>query len=106
MRAKRVRAKILGTKEKPRLSVFKSNQYMYAQVIDDSIGKTVISASTKGLKKEAKGKANSTQVLGTLLAGKAKEAGITAMVLDRGRYAYHGRIRALADILRKSGVKI
>ena len=99
MRAKRVRAKILGTKDKPRLSVFKSNQYMYAQVIDDSIGKTVISASVKG-------KTSGTQVLGTLLAGKAKEAGITTMVLDRGRYAYHGRIKALADILRESGVKI
>lgn len=106
MRAKRVRAQILGTKARPRLSIFKSNQYMYAQVIDDSIGKTLVSASTQGIKEESSGKVSDAKVLGALLAEKAKEVGIVAMTLDRGRYTYHGRIKALTDILRKSGIKI
>jgi len=105
-RAGSVRSKITGTKSKPRLSVFKSNQYMYAQVIDDIEDKTIISASTRAVKKEVKGKAKETESLGKLLAEKAKEAGIKEMVLDRGRYAYHGRVKTLTEILKESGIKI
>ena len=66
----------------------------------------MISASTKGIKEESKGKTNDSKVLGALLAERAKEAGILTMVLDRGRYTYHGRIKALTHILRESGIKI
>lgn len=79
---------------------------MYVQVIDDSADKTIISASTKAVKKEAKGKTEETKSLGKLLAEKAQKAGIKEMVLDRGRYTYHGRVKALADILKESGIKI
>lgn len=105
-RAKRIRSKIVGNKDKPRLSVFRSNQYMYAQVIDDLTQKTIVSASTRGVKKESKGKVGEVEVLGKLLAERVKEAGIKEMVLDRGRYAYHGRVKALTDVLRENGIKL
>lgn len=105
-RRARVRAKITGTKEKPRLSVFRSNRYLYAQLIDDSSGKTIVSASTKGIKKESGGKIGKSSALGKLLATKTKEAGIKVMILDRGKYAYHGRVKAVAEALREEGIKL
>ena len=108
-RANRVRAKITGTKERPRLSIFKSNQYVYAQLIDDESQKTIISASTRGFKKgKSKGalKTSDAVELGKLLAGLAKEAGIKNAILDRGRYAYHGRVKAVSEGLKAEGIKI
>ena len=107
-RANRVRAKITGTKEKPRLSIFKSNKYLYAQLIDDETRETIISASSRTLKAKGASKGIKTSEaleLGKLLAGKAKKAGIESAVLDRGKYAYHGRVKALADAARKEGLE-
>ncbi|MFA5052548.1 MAG: 50S ribosomal protein L18 [Parcubacteria group bacterium] len=104
-RALRTRAKLLGTAKKPRLSVFRSNRYTYAQAIDDSVRKTIASASTRELK-EGKTKSERAESLGTLMAKKAKEAGIEMMVFDKGPYKYHGRIKSVAEALRKSGIKI
>jgi len=89
-RKKRVRAKISGTAERPRLSVFKSNRYIYAQLIDDTVGRTLAAASGKESKK-----------VGVALAEKAKKQGIKAAVFDRGAYQYHGRVRALAEAFRE-----
>lgn len=104
-RALRIRAKLTGTSERPRLSVFRSNKYTYAQAIDDSAGKTLVSASTRELK-EGKTKSEKASSLGSLVAKKAKEAGIEAMVFDKGSYKYHGRVKNVAEALRESGIKI
>jgi large subunit ribosomal protein L18 len=104
-RALRIRAKLSGTSERPRLSVFRSNKYTYAQAIDDSAGKTLASASTRALK-EGKTKSEKASSLGSLMAKKAKEAGIEAMVFDKGSYKYHGRVKNVAEALRESGIKI
>lgn len=98
-RIKRVRSKIFGTAEKPRFCVFLSNRYIYAQLIDDSKGNTLISVSTEG--KTVK-KAES---LGESLGKKAKEKNIIDVVFDRRNYKYHGRIKALADGARSQGLK-
>jgi large subunit ribosomal protein L18 len=107
-RARRVRAKILGTKDRPRLSIFRSNQHMYAQLIDDAEGKTIISASTKSSsgKTKTSGKVNEAVGLGKVVSEKAKQVGIKTAVLDRGKYAYHGRVKAIAETLRQEGIKI
>ena len=117
MRHKRVRAKVYGTAEKPRVSVFKSNRNVFAQFIDDEAGKTVLSSkvvSDKKSKTSAKGgpasggKINKTEKamkIGETLAEQAKEAGIKEVVFDRGGFKYHGRIKAVADGLRKGGIK-
>jgi large subunit ribosomal protein L18 len=104
-RAIRVRAKVSGSAARPRLSVFRSNRYTYAQAIDDVSGKTLASASTRQLK-EGKTKSEKATNLGTLMAKKAKEAGIEAMVFDKGSYKYHGRVKNVAEALRESGIKI
>jgi len=108
-RALRVRAKIFGTKERPRLSIFRSNQHIYAQLIDDAEGKTIASASTKS-SKSGKSKSDSNVSaavnLGKAISEKAKQAGIKTVVLDRGKYAYHGRVKAVAETLRQEGIKI
>ena len=104
-RAGRVRAKISGTSECPRLSVFRSLNSIYAQLIDDTSGKTVASASDK----EVKIKGNKTakaQAVGKLLAEKAVAKGITRVVFDRGVFKYHGRVKALAESAREGGLKI
>lgn len=98
-RKKRARAKIFGTAEKPRLSVFRSNCYTYIQLIDDEDGKTLISA----LIKKTKG---SSEKLGKLIAEKAIEKGIKKAVFDRGNYKYHGRIKAVAEEARKGGLQL
>ncbi len=103
-RAKRARAKIgKGTKERPRLSVFRSNKRIYAQIIDDSEGKTVVSASSHKVK--AKKKAEAAEKVGELIAKEAKKAGIEKVIFDKGPYNYHGRVKALAEAARKGGLK-
>lgn len=102
-REKRTRAKIAMDKETPRLSVFRSNKYIYAQLINDSKGITIVSASSKGIKESKKLEA--AKEIGKTLAEKAKKAGINKIVFDRGRYAYHGRVKALAEGAREVGLK-
>ena len=106
---RRIRKKISGTPERPRLAVFRSQSHIYAQVIDDGTGKTVCSASSldETLKKDAKRGANvaSAKAVGSLIATRAKEKGVEAVVFDRGGFQYHGRIKALADAAREGGLK-
>ena len=109
-RKRRVRAKISGTAERPRLSVFRSLNRIYAQLIDDENAKTIISADSTEVKKtegenEMKGKTLFAYNTGMIVAGKAKEKGIKKVIFDRGGYAYHGRVKALADGAKKGGLK-
>lgn len=107
-RHKRIRKKIIGTKEKPRLAVYKSLKNIYVQLVDDENSVTLLSCSTKDKDlKEKKLNRNikSAAVLGELLAKQAKEKGIEQIVFDRGGYLYHGRIKALAEAARKGGLK-
>jgi len=101
----RVRKKVFGTKDKPRLSVFRSNRYIYAQLIDDERGKTLVSAQAEG-KKLSKGKSKGEAAfeLGKELAKKAKAKKIKKAVFDRGPYRYHGRVRRLAEGAREGGL--
>ena len=105
----RIRKKVAGTPQRPRLAVFRSQSHIYAQVIDDGTGRTVCSASSldEALKKDAKRGANvaSAKAVGTLIATRAKEKGVEAVVFDRGGFQYHGRIKALADAAREGGLK-
>ena len=105
----RIRKTMRGTLTRPRLSVFRSLRHIYAQIIDDTQGTTLATASTldpelrpqvKGQKKTASG-----ELVGQLLARRARDKGITAVVFDRGGYKYHGRIKALADAARKAGLQ-
>lgn len=105
-RKRRVRSRIHGVASKPRLSVFRSNRHLYAQLIDDSTGKTIVSASSREIKKGGGGKIGAAKKVGELLAERAKKAGIGAAVFDRGSYSYHGRVRALAESAREGGLKI
>lgn len=101
---KRIRAKVFGTAEKPRLTVFRSNKQIYAQLIDDLAGKTLLASSS--LKDDAKGnKSEQATAVGKALAEKATAAGITDVVFDRNGYLYHGRIKNLADGAREGGLK-
>jgi len=104
-RALRIRAKLFGTTLRPRLSVFRSNRYTYAQAIDDSSKTTLVAASTKDLKVKAN-KSIQAFSLGELIAEKAKKVGIEAMIFDKGAYKYHGRVKKVAEALRASGIKI
>jgi large subunit ribosomal protein L18 len=103
----RVRAKVKGTSTVPRVSVFRSNRHVFVQIIDDKTGKTLLSSMVKSKKTSApKGtKAELAGKIGEALAQKAKEAGIEKVVFDRGGYKYHGRVKSLADGLRKGGLK-
>lgn len=98
----RIRKRIKGTAERPRLSVFRSNKQIYAQVINDVEGKTIASASSLGLEKLPK--VQQAEKVGELVAEKAKAVGIEAVVFDRNGYLYHGRVKALADAARKGGL--
>ena len=98
----RVRKSVNGTAERPRLSVFRSNKQIYAQVINDVNGTTLAAASSIGL--EAMPKIEQAQKVGALLAEKAKAAGVEAVVFDRNGYLYHGRVKALADAAREGGL--
>ncbi len=100
----RVRGVISGTAERPRLTVFRSNKQIYAQVIDDIAGKTLASASSLKLTDKAPKKEVAAKV-GELVAKAAQEAGITTVVFDRNGYLYHGRIKELADAARNGGLK-
>ena len=100
----RVRGKIHGTSERPRLTVFRSNKQIYAQVIDDLTGKTLAAASSLKISEKAPKKEIAAKV-GELIAKSAQEAGITTVVFDRNGYLYHGRIKELADAARNGGLK-
>jgi large subunit ribosomal protein L18 len=104
----RIRKKVYGTKELPRLSIFRSNKQIYVQIIDDAEGKTLLSVSSK-LKeiaeKEGITKIEQAKLVGKLAAEKSKESGITTVVFDRGGYLYHGRVKALAEAAREGGLK-
>lgn len=100
----RVRGKITGTTERPRLTVFRSNKQIYAQVVDDLTGKTLVAASSLKLTEKAPKKEIAAKV-GELIAKSAQEAGITTVVFDRNGYLYHGRIKELADAARNGGLK-
>ncbi|MDD2646638.1 MAG: 50S ribosomal protein L18 [Patescibacteria group bacterium] len=104
-RHKRVRVKINGTKERPRLSVFRSNQHIYAQLIDDQHGKTLMSVSDLSFKKNKNNKSTMAKQVGQLIAAKALESKISQVVFDRGGYQYHGRIKQLAEGAREGGLK-
>jgi large subunit ribosomal protein L18 len=103
----RVRAKLFGTAERPRLNVYRSNQHIYAQVIDDINGVTLVSASTldNELTLESKGNAEAATQVGSLVAKRAVEKGIKEVVFDRGGYLYHGRVKALAEAAREAGLE-
>ena len=106
---RRLRHHLNGTATTPRLAVFRSNKTMYAQIIDDTVGKTLVSAST--LQKDVKAQLENTDdvaaaaALGTVIGKKALEAGIESVVFDRGGYIYHGKVKALAEAAREAGLK-
>lgn len=105
-RHKRVRAKISGTKERPRLCIFKSTKYIYAQLIDDERGKTLVAVSSRELKKVKNAKkVDLAKEVGKLIAKKAKDKKIEKVVFDRGGYQYHGRVKAVAEGAREEGLK-
>ena len=106
-RHERVRTKVIGTSEVPRLNVFRSNGNIFAQIIDDSCDKTLVSASSidKELKLENGGNIDAAVKVGELLAKRAKKAKITTVTFDRGGYLYHGRVKALADSARENGLE-
>ena len=105
----RIRNRFSGTAERPRLAVFRSNNHMYAQIIDDTVGNTLVSAST--VQKEVKDQLEKTNdvaaaaYLGKVIAKKALDAGITTVVFDRGGFIYQGKIKALADAAREAGLE-
>lgn len=107
-REKRVRGKLMGTAERPRLSVFRSDKHIYAQVINDAQGTTIATAST--LSKELAGKhkgirkVDVAREVGKLIAARLRTLGVEKIVFDRGRFLYHGRVKALADAARESGL--
>mgnify|MGYP000235211727 FL=1 len=106
---RKLRNRFSGTAERPRLAVFRSNNHMYAQIIDDTVGKTLVSAST--LQKEVKAELEKTNnvdaaaYLGTVIAKRAIEKGINTVVFDRGGFIYQGKIKALADAAREAGLE-
>jgi large subunit ribosomal protein L18 len=108
-RHRRIRAKISGTAERPRLNIFRSLEHIYVQVIDDEAGRTLVSASTvdKNLQSEMSGKTKKEQatLVGKAVAERAQVAGIKQVVFDRGGYLYHGRVKALADGAREGGLE-
>jgi large subunit ribosomal protein L18 len=102
----RIRSKVTGTGDRPRLAVFKSLKHVYAQIIDDANGNTIASASTREKDAGSKGaNAAAAKAVGALIAKKAKDKGITRVVFDRGGYLYHGNIKALADAARENGLE-
>ena len=105
LRHNRVRSVVRGMAGRPRLSVFRSNQHMYAQLIDDTSGKTLLATNTQSVTTAGAKKADKAKLVGEQLAKKALAAGITSVVFDRGGYKYHGRVKALADAAREAGLK-
>jgi len=110
VRQLRVRKNVHGTPERPRLNVFRSNQNIYAQVIDDTVGKTLVSASTldpevKGRLEGNGGNKAAAAIVGEVVAKRALAAGVTKVVFDRAGYLYHGRVAALAEAAREAGLE-
>ena len=109
-RKKRVRKKVFGEPERPRLTVFRSLGHVYAQIVDDLAGRTLVSASTKSKELSGQvakgGNVEAAKLVGKLLGEKAKVAEITQVIFDRNGYKYHGRVKALADAAREAGLKI
>lgn len=101
----RVRTKISGTPERPRLNVFRSNAHIHAQIIDDVNGKTLVAASSVEMKLANGGNVEAAKAVGAEVAKRALEANITEVVFDRGGYVYHGRVQALAEAAREAGLK-
>lgn len=99
----RIRGKVSGTAERPRMTVFRSNKAIYVQLVDDLKGETLVAASSKGI--EGGTKTEIAAKVGEAIAGKAKEKGIETVVFDRNGYLYHGRVKSLADAARKGGLK-
>jgi large subunit ribosomal protein L18 len=104
----RVRKRVQGSPERPRLVVFRSSKHIYAQVVDDTRGVTLIGAAdtSEGIQVEGKGKTAKSFALGRLIAARAKEKGIAKVVFDRGGYQYHGRVKAVAEGARKGGLEL
>jgi large subunit ribosomal protein L18 len=106
---RRIRKKIAGTPERPRLAVYRSQAHIYAQLIDDDAGRTLCAASsldaTLAAEKKKGGDVAAAKAVGALIAGRAKEKGLSAVVFDRGGFQYHGRVKALADAAREAGLK-
>ncbi len=104
----RVRKKVVGTPERPRLAVFRSNRHITAQVIDDLHGRTLAAASTveAGLRDQPTGNAGAAAAVGHLVADRARQAGVAQVVFDRGGFMYHGRVAAVADAARQSGLEL
>jgi len=105
-RKKRVKVNIFGTKDRPRMSVYRSNKSLYVQIIDDALGKTVVALSIKKLEKEIKGKTKveAGYLLGEKIAEMAKKKKITKVIFDKSGYKYHGRVKAVAEGARKGGL--
>ncbi|AQQ51789.1 50S ribosomal protein L18 [Planococcus lenghuensis] len=103
----RVRTKITGTAERPRLNVFRSNKHIYAQLIDDTRGVTLVSASTldKAFEGDSNGNTEAAVKVGETIAKRASEQGLKSVVFDRGGYLYHGRVKALAEAARENGLE-
>ena len=109
---KRIRRKLYGTSERPRLNVYRSLNHVYAQLIDDMSGKTVVAANSRegtgpaaGAKKKTGGNVAAAKEVGKLIAERAKAKGVEKVVFDRGGYLYHGRVKALADAAREAGLQ-
>ncbi|HET7251943.1 MAG TPA: 50S ribosomal protein L18 [Gemmatimonadales bacterium] len=104
----RVRKRVHGSAARPRLVVFRSSKHIYAQVVDDDKGVTLVGAAdtSEGIQVEGSGKTAKSHALGRLIAAKAKEKGIAKVVFDRGGYQYHGRVKAVADGARKGGLEL
>lgn len=103
-RRNHVRRKVRGSAERPRLTVFRSSKHIYAQLIDDITGVTLVSASTGGKNGTYGGNIAAAKTIGQLIAQRAKEKGINQVAFDRGHYRYHGRVKALADAAREAGL--
>lgn len=108
-RHRRLRKKVVGLPERPRLSVYRSHKHLYAQLVDDVAGKTLLGWSTKDERLKhlrARGNAAAAKELGTLVAADASKKGITRIVFDRGGYLFHGRVKALAEAVRAGGLEV
>lgn len=101
----KIRNKFSGTAERPRLSVYRSNHHIYAQVIDDVKGHTLCAASTRELELDKTSDVAAASAVGTAIAKKAMDKGIETIIFDRGGYVYHGKVKALADAAREAGLK-
>jgi large subunit ribosomal protein L18 len=104
-RHRRVRSKVVGTAERPRLAVYRSNRGIAAQLIDDAAGRTLAAASSQDKSLAKAKRADAPAAVGKLVAERAKDAGIATVVFDRGGYHYHGRVKALADAARENGLE-